>query len=281
MARNKRGSVLCPNCRKLVSTDEIQCPYCGISRPGSWWKNNAWSMGFYRSDQIVRAVIYLNIGMYIVSLLLTSRFSPLSINPFFVLSPGNDSLLLLGATGSIPIDRLHRWWTLVSANYLHGSILHILFNMMAFKQLARLVVREYGLHRMLIIYLLSGAIGFWVSYLAGVSFTIGASAAICGLMGALLYYGKSRGGIYGQTIYKQVAAWAVGLFLFGMMVPGINNWGHGGGLVAGAFTALVVGYKEKKQVVFLHKAAALSGVILTLLILIWAMVSGVYYRVLG
>jgi len=193
MARNQRGSVLCPNCRKLVSTNEIRCPYCGISRPGSWWKNNAWSMGFYRSDQIVKTVIYINVGMYIVSLLLTSSFSTLSINPFFALSPKNDSLLLLGATGSIPIDRLHRWWTLVSANYLHGGILHILFNMLAFKQLAPLVVREYGLHRMLIIYSLSGVIGFWVSYLAGVSFTIGASAAICGLMGALLFYGKSRG----------------------------------------------------------------------------------------
>jgi len=281
MAQNQRGSVLCPNCRKLVSTDEIQCPYCGISRPGSWWKNNTWSMGFYRSDQIVKSLIYLNIGMYIVSLLFTSKFSSLSINPFFVLSPENDSLLLLGATGTIPIDRLHRWWTLISANYLHGSILHILFNMLAFKQLAPLVIREYGSHRMLIIYSFSGTIGFGVSYLAGVSFTIGASAAICGLMGALLYYGKSRGGIYGQTIYKQVATWAAGIFLFGLMVPGIDNWGHGGGLIAGVFTAFVVGYEEKKQLGFLHKAAALTCVILTLLILIWATLSGVYYRVLG
>lgn len=53
---------------------------------------------------------------------------------------------------------------------------------------------------MVVIYTLSGMCGFLVSYLAGVGFTIGASAAVCGLIGAALYYGKRRGGRYGQTV---------------------------------------------------------------------------------
>jgi len=216
--------------------------------------------------------------MYIISLILNDRLPSLSINPFYVLSPENRSLLILGATGTIPIDRFHRWWTIVSANYLHGGIIHILFNMLAFRQLATLVVREYGVYRMFAIYTLSGIIGFRISYLAGVTFTIGASAAICGLMGSILYYGKSRGGIYGQAIYKQVVGWAVGLFLFGFIVPGINNWGHGGGIGAGIVLGFFLGYIEKKEEKFFHKILAGICAVLTIIVLGWAVIIGIYYR---
>jgi len=44
------------------------------------------------------------------------------------------------------------------------------------------------------------------------------------LIGALLYYGKSRGGIFGQSLFKQLSGWVIGIGLFGLLVPGINNW---------------------------------------------------------
>jgi rhomboid protease GluP len=219
--------------------------------------------------------------MYLISLLLNPLFSSLSINPLTFLSPSDTSLLLMGATGTIPIDRYHRWWTVLSANYLHGGILHIFFNMMAFRQLAPLVIREYGVHRMFIIYTIGGIAGFGVSYLAGVRLTIGASAAVCALIGAILYFGKSRGGVYGNAVYRQIGGWAVGLFLFGLLVPGINNWGHGGGFVAGALLGFLLGYQEKVREKFIHKAVAGLCMILTLLILSWAVVSGIYYRMLS
>jgi len=168
MTNHKRGSILCPNCRKLISADESRCPYCGISKPGAWWKNNLLTQGVSSADQIIKAIIYANIGMYFISLLFNSRLPGLSFNPLYILSPENRSLLLLGATGTIPVDNMHGWWTIVSANYLHGGILHILFNMFAFSQIAPLVSREYGVYRMFIIYTLSGIIGFRISYLAGV-----------------------------------------------------------------------------------------------------------------
>jgi rhomboid protease GluP len=169
----------------------------------------------------------------------------------------------------------------VSANYLHGGILHILFNMLAFRQIARLVLQEYGAYRMLILYTLSGVAGFLVSYLAGVRFTIGASAAVCGLIGATLYYGKSRGGVYGQAIFRQIGGWALGLFLFGLLVPGINNWGHGGGIFTGVILGFLLGYQERVRESLFHKILAGVCVGLTLLILGWAVVSGIYYGVLG
>ncbi|MFC1814933.1 rhomboid family intramembrane serine protease [Thermodesulfobacteriota bacterium] len=281
MTSGPRQSMLCPNCRKLISADEPLCPYCGMTAPGSWWKNNFLTRGFGNSDLFIRAIIYTNIGMYVITLLFDPRISGLSMNPFTYLAPDGKSLLLLGATGTIPIERLHRWWTIVSANYLHGSILHILFNMMAFRQLAPVVAREYGNYRTISIYTLGGACGFWISYLAGVTFTIGASAAVCSLIGAILYYGKSRGGIYGQRIYKQVGAWALGIFLFGFIVPGINNWGHGGGMVAGICLGFLLGYREKKTEKFFHKALAAACAVVTVSILAWAVSSGIYYRIAG
>ncbi len=188
---------------------------------------------------IINYILYVNVAFYIFSLVLSPTALGLSANPLSFLSPSSNSLVILGATGTIPIGRLHWWWTLLSASYLHGGLLHIAFNMLALKNLGPFVVREYGVNRFFIIYTITGIAGFYLSYLAGVSLTIGASASICGLIGATLYYGKSRGDLYGETIYKQVMGWVVGLALFGFMVPGINNWGHGGGIVSEYFSAFL------------------------------------------
>jgi rhomboid protease GluP len=276
----ERRSILCPNCRKLISQDEPRCPHCGIAKPGSWWKNNIGARVFFGTDQVIKWIIYANVTLYIISLLLHPWSSGISLNPLALLSPSNKGLLLLGATGTVPIDRLGRWWTLISANYLHGGVFHILFNMIAFRQIAPFVLREYGINRMVIIYTLSGVIGFLVSYLAGIPFTIGASAAVCGLIGATLYYGKSRGGLYGQTIFKQIGAWALGIFLFGLLMPGINNWGHGGGIFAGVVLGVLLGYKERARERIVHRVIAGACIIITILVLAWAVGSGVYYRFL-
>jgi rhomboid protease GluP len=277
----ERRSILCPNCKKLINQDEPRCPYCGIANPGAWWKNNIGARLFFGTDQLIKGIIYVNVALYLISLLLYPRSSGLSLNPLALLSPSNKGLLLLGATGTVPIDRLGRWWTLISANYLHGGVFHILFNMIAFRQIAPLVLQEYGASRMVIIYTLSGAIGFFVSYLAGIPLTIGASAAVCGLIGAILYYGKSRGGLYGQAIFKQIGGWAIGIFIFGLLMPGINNWGHGGGIIAGALLGMLLGYQEKARERLFQKVLSGAFIAVTALILLWASGSSVYYRFLG
>ena len=278
MANPQRQSILCPNCKKLISVSESKCPFCGTARPASWWKNNSWSRGFRDSNQFVKTLIAVNVGMYIISILFNPTATGLSLNPLTFLSPSSTSLLLLGATGTVPIDKYHRLWTLVSASFLHGGILHIFFNMAALRQLATVVNREFGVYRMLVIYTVSGVIGFLISYLAGVALTIGASASVCGLIGALLYYGKSRGGIYGRTLYRQVATWITFLFVFGLIVPGINNWGHGGGVLAGIIFGYLLGYQEKKRESITHKMLAAACAMVTLAVLIWAVGTSVYYR---
>ena len=279
MTEKKNRAVLCPNCGKLISSYETTCPYCGLSRPTSKWKNNLWTKSIADEGMLIKMIIALNVCFYLLSLALNPKEMGMSMNPLTMLSPSSSSLILLGATGTYPIDQFGRWWTLVSANFLHGGILHILFNMMAFNQIAPLVIREFGSYRMLVIFLVGGSVGFLVSYLAGVLVTIGASAAICSLIGAALYYGKSRGGVYGQAIFRQVGGWVIGLFIFGLIIPGINNWGHGGGLICGALLGMLMGYRERKMENITHKVLAQACASITLLILAWAVITGLIYRV--
>ena len=117
--------------------------------------------------------------------------------------------------------------------------------------------------------------GFLVSYIAGIGFTIGASAAVCALVGSLLYFGKSRGGVYGQTVYKQIMGWVISLFLFGFIVPGINNWAHGGGILGGLLLGYLLGYEERTRETSFHKTLALICVVVTVLVLLWALFSAV------
>ena len=251
-----------------------------MAKPASMWKNNVWTRGFRDPNKFVKLIISINVGIYILSILFDPRSTGLTPHPLIFLSPSEPILKLLGATGTIPINEYHRYWTLVSASYLHGGILHIFFNMAALNQLAAVVNREFGVYRMFAIYTLGGIVGFWISYLAGVYLTIGASASVCGLVGAILYYGISRGGVYGKQLYRQIAVWVVFLFIFGMLVPGINNWGHGGGILAGIIFGYLLGYQEQKRENFFHRTLAGVCLIGTLGVLIWAVATSAYYILL-
>jgi len=237
----------------------------------------AWTKGALGDDWLVQSIIAANIVFFIFSLVLTRQHS-FTLNPLGLLAPGQTSLLLLGATGTIPVDEFGRFWTFLSANYLHGGILHIFFNLMAFRQIAPWVSQEYGDSRMFTIYTLGGVGGYILSYLAGIPFTIGASAALCALIGSLLYYGKSRGGTYGAMVYREVGGWVVGLFLFGFIVPGINNWAHGGGIVSGILLGMLLGYGEKRRETQLHRLLAMACGAATVLYLAWASIGAVAFR---
>jgi len=71
------------------------------------------------------------------------------------------------------------------------------------------------------------------------------------------------------------------LFIFGLVVPGINNWGHGGGILSGIVLGYLLGYQERKREKLFHKILAGACAITTLLVLIWALSTAVYYSVMG
>jgi rhomboid protease GluP len=264
-----RKSILCPNCRKLISMDEPECPYCGLKRPGLHNTASAVRNIFFGTNPVM-AIIYINIAYYVLALFLGGISNDGS---FSFLSPSNQSLFLLGASGTIPVIGAHRFWTLISASFLHGGLMHILFNMMALYQLGPFVLQEFGFHRFINLYIITGACGFAASVIFGVPFTIGASASVCGLIGAIIYYGKSRGGSYGEAIYKQAMGWVIGLIFFGLIFPGINNWAHGGGLLSGIALSFLMGYNDNKPESAWSKLLAFACILLTAAILIWAVIS--------
>ena len=225
------------------------------------------------SDWLIKTLISANVLYFALSLVLSTRTG----DSGSFLSPGQTSLMLLGATGTYPIAHFGRFWTVISANYLHGGIIHLIFNLMALKQIAPWASSEFGSSRMFTIYTLGGVIGYLISFVAGVPFTIGASAAVCSLIGALLYYGKNRGGAYGSSVYREVSGWIISLFVFGLIFPGINNWGHGGGIIGGVVIGALIGYNERRRENSFDHTLALLCALATVGVLGWATVRAFIY----
>jgi len=283
LMKNKVRAIICPHCGKITDIGEPRCIWCGGSTGYSARMTQGWINMLNDSEKLIQGIIFLNIGMFVLSLFLNSRIPEMSLNPFTALSPDMYSLILLGATGTDPIDNMNfwwslGWWTFLSANYLHGGVLHILFNMVALKQIASVVMREYGAYRFVMIYTIGGVAGFYLSYRAGIPLTIGASAALCGLLGALLFFGWNRGGEYGNLVFKQIGAWILALFIFGFLWSGINNWGHLGGIIGGFILGWTLGYREKKPETRFDRFSAAVLVVITLLVLGWGVVTGPLVR---
>ena len=256
-------AILCPRCRQLIGSDESVCSWCGTPRSAPVWRLINWSRGTFGDDWLLGAIVTANVIYFALSLLVGMGSGG------GLLSPGQGSLFLLGATGTYPIDTGGRFWTLVSANYLHGGIIHLIFNLMALRQIGPLTSGEYGQSRTFVIYTGGGVCGYVVSYLAGVPFTIGASAAVCALIGAMLHFGRSRGGAYGNAIYRSVGGWVVSLFVFGLVFPGINNWGHAGGIAGGYLLGILLGYGDRRRENLLHQLLAAACAVVTIAALGW------------
>jgi rhomboid protease GluP len=240
--RQRTGSVVCPSCGSLVGVNDEQCYSCGRHNPGLWGfapllRRLGNDFGF------VPLVVYGCSALYLLSLVLTMMVggNVMGGGLFSILAPAPFAVSLLGVSGAYPVFVQGRWWTVLTAGWLHGSALHILFNMMMFRQLAPAIADIYGGPRLVIIYTISSACGFLLSSLAGffmppipilggAAFTLGASAAILGLLGALVHYG-GRGG--SSIIRSQAVSYTVSILIFGVLMPGIDNYAHAGGFVGG------------------------------------------------
>jgi len=133
------------------------------------------------------------------------------------------------------------WWRIITSAFLHGSDMHIIFNMIALFQVGTFVEMIYGTARMAIIYLLAAiGGGLAVTYLTPDVVTIGASGAIFGLFGALAVAGF-RLGDRGRDIMRQTSGIIVINLIIGF-IPGLNisYQGHIGGLIAGTLCGLLL-----------------------------------------
>jgi rhomboid protease GluP len=241
MFRQKTGSVVCASCGSLVGVRDEKCYTCGRRNPGLWGFGPILRR-FGNDFGFTTVIVYGCAALYAVSLLLTvlSGGNLFAGSLFSILGPNRLAYEALGAAGAFPVFMENHWWTVLSAGWLHGGALHILFNLMWVRQLGPAVEDMYGGARMVIIYTLSSVCGFALSsimarYLAipffsGGFYTLGASAPIFGLLGALVYYGR-RGG--SSLIRSQAISYAVTMGVFGLIMPGIDNAAHLGGFLGG------------------------------------------------
>jgi rhomboid protease GluP len=98
----------------------------------------------------------------------------------------------------------------------------------------------------------------------GIPFTIGASGAVFGLLGAMVQFGRSRGGTYGVEIVRQYWVWSLVLFVMGFLMPGVNNFAHAGGFVGGVLAGLLLGHTDSRPDRPWHTLAAGLAALLTL-----------------
>lgn len=240
----KRSAQLCTNCRKLVSADEKICPHCSASNPTLWGFGRSLRRLFGGEFNISRILI----GFCIVLYALTLLFDPVSAfsgqGGFLDLgSPHMKALYLFGMTGG-PAWMCGHYWTLLSANFLHGSFLHLLFNVMWMRSLGDTATALLGPARFFIVFVLTGVGGFLTSVLLSPAPTMGASAAIFGLMGVLVGFGRRRGGTMGGMLNQQMLMWAGMGLVFGLSMPNVNNWAHVGGFITGLGLAWVLPKRE-------------------------------------
>src|SRR5262245_11530776 len=195
MLRQKWGSVVCPSCGNLVGVNDERCFTCGRWNPGLWGFAPALNR-LGRDLGFTPLVLTSCMVLYTLSLVADAQGIRASAGMDF-LQPSTRSLFLFGASGPLPVFGYNRWWTVLTAGWLHGGFLHIFFNMMWQRQLATETAETYGASRMVIIYTISGVAGFTLSTLgslvSGGEITVDASAPVFGLFAALVYYGRRTG----------------------------------------------------------------------------------------
>jgi rhomboid protease GluP len=246
--RRTSGSVVCPSCGSLVGVRDEKCYSCGRSNPGLWGFGPALrrlGADFAFTQLVVGACVTL----WLVTLLLTlvSGGSLESGGIFSLLSPSSNVIRRFGGSGVYPIFVDGHWWTVLTAGWFHAGLLHIGMNMYWLWQMGPAITELFGSARTVIIYTAGGIAGFALSSAAGAylpalpflrpaPLTLGASAPLFGLIGALYHYGRS-----GNSMVRQMAlSIVVQAVIFGLLVGGIDNYAHLGGFAGGYLTSTLL-----------------------------------------
>ena len=276
--RKTSGSVVCTSCGNLVGVNDPTCYNCGRRNPGLWGfapllRSLGNDLGF------VPLILWGSTGLYVAMLLMSG--SAIRMNGLFsFFAPSSTTLFLFGASGGMPVFEYSRWWTVLSAGWLHSGVLHILFNMMWVRQLGPSCAELYGGGRMVIIYTVAGVAGFTASSVAwlffggipiigGAGFTVGASAPVFGLLGAVVLYGQRSGSSMAR---REGLQYALMMGLFGLIMPGIDNWAHAGGFAGGWLMAKVLDPLTPERID--HLAIALVCIVLTVASIAWSVIHG-------
>ncbi len=220
---------MCPNCRAFIDAKERVCPYCeteqrAVRRETPSATGTALKGLIPETHFTTVIFLAINFGLFIVMMLLSQKFG----GSFMSINGGVAELF--GAKVALNIRYKGEWWRLITAGFLHGGILHILMNSWVLFDLGAQVEHVYGTARYLVIYLVSSVFGFYVSLLVTPASSLGASAALSGLIGAMMAYAKRSGQSFVWSFYLR---WAIMIAVIGLLIPAIDNAAHFGGFIGG------------------------------------------------
>lgn len=201
------------------------------------------------------ALIFLNIFMFLLL-----EFNGGSTNI--------ETLIAYGAKYN-PAIMSGEWWRIISSMFLHIGALHLFMNMLAIYYLGTAVERIYGSTRFIFVYFLAGIIGSLTSFAFNHHVAAGASGALFGLFGALLYFGVVHKQLFLQTMGKSVIFILLINLVFGLMVPQIDMGAHVGGLIGGFIGATITSLPLKKRSTRVHTVVGLLSMIVCISFLIW------------
>lgn len=193
---------------------------------------------------ITYSLIALNIFIYLFSILLGSYDDIL--NSFCLYGPY--------------IRDYNEYWRLITSGFLHGDIFHLLFNCYALYVIGSQLEGFMGKTKYIIIYMFSMLMGSIMSITFSSTPSIGASGAIFGLMGSLLYFGYHYRIYLGTTLKSQIIPLILVNLLYGGLVNGIDNFAHIGGLIGGALITMALGVKYKSNI-----RERTNGIIITII----------------
>lgn len=180
----------------------------------------------------------------------------------YILGNGSDdALTLLKFGASVPnLIREGEYYRLLTSAFLHIGFLHFLFNNYALYVIGSQLESFFGKTKYLIIYLGSAIFGNLMSLLFTNSISAGASGAIFGLLGALLYFGYHYRVYLGTVVKSQIIPLIIINLGIGFAMSGVNNAAHIGGLIGGCLLAMTVGVKYKST-----KSDQINGAVMTLI----------------
>jgi rhomboid protease GluP len=234
---------MCPSCRAFITSHDKICPYCNERvGPRAVERRDPGAIlgGFIPHARFVTMIILtINFGLYLATVVFSQR----SGQGGGFLSVDGQTLIDFGAKLRAAIITYGQWWRLVTAGFLHGGLLHIGMNSWVLFDLGAQVEDVYGASRLIVIYFLGTVCGFLLSTFWTSALSVGASAGIMGLLGAMIALGvRTRHTAAGAAIHGMYIRWAVYMLIFGLL-PGLNidNAAHIGGLAAGFGAAWLAG----------------------------------------
>ncbi len=185
----------------------------------------------------------------------------------------SDNLINRFAVYGPYIRQFHEYYRLLTGTLLHGGLLHLISNCYALYIIGSQIESFYGKGKMLIIYIFSGLCGSLLSISLSENASIGASGAIFGLMGSLLYFGYYYRVYLGSTWKSNILPVILVNLVIGFIVPGIDYFGHIGGLIGGILISMALGLKYKGR-----KRDQINGYILSAIFLIFLIYLGIFVK---